>query len=193
MDEPVPSTKPPTALDRVNARRVIQHIKEMLAPEVDARVPAEYGTRLAEMFVGKPNDDVIRKAIVEATEGYLASIKERKVVNDYGLGNIRRKLWRDCYPNKEDRRIAVLAYWRARKTKEVFHWAEGESLTQEQWDEFSHLVNVEFYGVNDWCTGYAYLPRPSGYVMDIYVRPIQPINYITVSMVITPEGAQVHE
>lgn len=193
MDAPTPSTKQPTALDRVNARRIIRHIQKMLVPETEARLPADYGTMLSELFKGKPNDAGIRKAIVEATEGYFDSIKERKLVHDYSIGNMRRKLWSDVYPNKEDRRIAVLAYWRARKTKEVFHWNEGESLTQEQWDEFSHLLNVEFYGVNDWLTGHVYLPRPSGYVMDICVRPIEPINFITVNMVITPEGAQAHE
>jgi hypothetical protein len=88
-----PSTKT-SALDKVNARRVMRAIKARLS------YAADFSAVLAKAFEGKPNDDFTRKAIT-----------------GYKVGPLRRQLWRDIYKDPESRRVAVTVHRRARKTK----------------------------------------------------------------------------
>jgi hypothetical protein len=62
---------------------------------------------------------------------------------------------------------------------------EGEHLSEAQLAEFGHLLHWELWGINDWLTGSVVLRKPSSYVMDIFVTPAKPVEFIYVNMEIT--------
>lgn len=182
MDAPTPSTKPPSALDLVHAARLSNHVKrsieDMLAP-----FDPMYGSSLPDLLVSDT-----RKHVQAMVEYYLDEVKRLKAIQGYKVGGMRREVFKDIYRRPEDRATAIKVVWRARKTKERLQWEEGEHLTEEQYLEFGHLLDMQLWGMNDDLSGCVFLKKPSGYLMDIFFTPVEPVRFIYLDMEITKDG-----
>lgn len=162
-----------SALDRVNTRRVLNHIKQTMA---QVFAPAEEGGPLPKLT---PD---VRKEFTQLATDYLASIAKAGAVKTFEVKGMRRQTFKDIYRQRIDRETAVRVFWRRRKTKEQVCWQEGEHLTREQDAEFGHLLEMELWGMNGDLTGQVVLRRPSGYLMDMIITPVMPVQFVHVNL-----------
>jgi phage tail sheath protein FI len=181
MDEQTPNTKP-SALDKINALRLANKIKD----DLDKIKAFTTDDGFA------PNDGYTRDVLKQSISQYLEDIRTRGAVQGFEVGTMRRQLWRDVYPAREDRTVALRVWWRKRTTNEKLVWYDGEEPTFEQQVEFGRLIHSVYYEDDQGVERFAYkhLRRPAGYITDILITPVQPVKFITVNMEITDGEVQ---
>jgi hypothetical protein len=168
MDAPTPSTE----LERTNVATLLQRVHD----SIYAAIP-EFGSSLPNLVFGD-----VRQRLKTMTEAFLEEVRTVKAIDNFKVGAIRRQLFKDVYRMADARATALKVFWRRRKTKERLYWVEGEELTEDQYAEFGHLLELNLWGMNDDLTGCVLLRKPSGHIMDIFITPVQPVSVITLNL-----------